>query len=497
VRLTDVTVNGTFEKNAFAVYNYGDVDRLSIESLDLSDVVTGWGYVLNFDGITASFDASQFDIALPTGTLLQTALQGDKPPEQPSTDQKIVGTAANDLLRGKQGADILEGGAGNDQLDGGPQADTLRGGPGDDRLYGGDDASTDLLFGGSGTDEAVLPGHAADYQITHQALSADPDGDGSNATVLATRVARSSGGAVTYLYGVERCSFVNDVAAYLASGVGLNDAVAAGPIVDETHGLGYATLQEAVAVAASGSVIRVAGTRDLTSEGVITINQDGVTVQGSAGTTVAGFTLGAGVTTFKLAGDFAADVTGNSGANRIYGNAGANVIDGAGGNDVLVGGGGGDRLMGGAGADLIASLAANDVVLGGADDDRIVIAGSSGGAVTIAGGSGSDTFIVGAIDPLQNIQLGAAIVDFVQGADKLNLGDLHEQGLVPTLPMLALGPPSVTTSVSLAGFGIDGGTGAVTGSVVLYLLDQPVLSASDFVLEDVQETWRAELGGTP
>lgn len=62
----------------------------------------------------------------------------------------LSGQAGNDTLRGGSGRDILYGGDGNDVLNGGRGDDTLIGGAGDDILVGG--VGADTLLGGVGAD---------------------------------------------------------------------------------------------------------------------------------------------------------------------------------------------------------------------------------------------------------------------------------------------------------------------------------------------------------
>jgi hypothetical protein len=80
------------------------------------------------------------------------------------------------------------------------------------------------------------------------------------------------------------------------------------------------------------------------------INIDNLTVEG--GTRLNGvFTLGVGVSAFKLVGATDADVTGNNNGDTIFGSNGSNALTGGTGNDRLDGGLGADILSGGAGLD--------------------------------------------------------------------------------------------------------------------------------------------------
>ena len=62
----------------------------------------------------------------------------------------ILGSAADDNIRGMGGDDCILGGGGNDQLDGRQGNDILLGGPGDDHLVGF--TGYDICYGGTGTD---------------------------------------------------------------------------------------------------------------------------------------------------------------------------------------------------------------------------------------------------------------------------------------------------------------------------------------------------------
>ncbi|MFN3348224.1 cadherin domain-containing protein [Pseudorhodoplanes sp.] len=162
VSIDNVTITGQFEKNTVAIWNFGDIDGLSINGLDLSDTETNWGPVFNIDGVTADYDASVFDIALPSGSIA-TELQGDKN-AQDDTDQTITGTSGNDRIIGKTGNDTLIGGDGDDELFGHDKAGgAAAGDTGNDTLIGG--KGNDYLDGGAGIDTAIYSGNWSDYII--------------------------------------------------------------------------------------------------------------------------------------------------------------------------------------------------------------------------------------------------------------------------------------------------------------------------------------------
>ncbi len=66
----------------------------------------------------------------------------------------LDGGTDNDVLAGEDGADRLSGSAGNDWLDGGTGGDRLLGGDGNDSLIGGD--GNDTLYGNAGADAFVF-----------------------------------------------------------------------------------------------------------------------------------------------------------------------------------------------------------------------------------------------------------------------------------------------------------------------------------------------------
>ncbi len=100
--------------------------------------------------------------------------------------------------------------------------------------------------------------------------------------------------------------------------------------------------------------------------------------------------------------------TGNAGNNVLEGNSRANVLDGGAGNDILRG------------------LGGEDVLIGGAGDDRLF---GGAGRDTLYGDAGADRFVFdAAINGVVNLDL---IVDFVRGADRIELASAIFGGLGP------------------------------------------------------------------
>ncbi|MFD0916460.1 Ig-like domain-containing protein [Pseudahrensia aquimaris] len=179
VTFDNVTVTGSFDKNPIALFNMTEIDGLVISGsasnpgLDLSGAESSWA-LFNIDGVEdATIDASAYDITFPSaGTApIAAEIQGEKA-NQDATDQTITGTAANDSIHGKIGADTLIGMGGDDRLyasnknsDVDLSNDTLEGGSGDDYLDGDGDivaannavveGDVAVYVGGTGTSDEI------------------------------------------------------------------------------------------------------------------------------------------------------------------------------------------------------------------------------------------------------------------------------------------------------------------------------------------------------
>ncbi|MFK7998605.1 MAG: hypothetical protein AB8H86_03370 [Polyangiales bacterium] len=88
------------------------------------------------------------------------ALSGDDIIEGGAGHDFIVAGAGADTVRGGQGWDQIYGGDGNDSLEGGTEFDILVGGEGDDWIAGG--AASDLIEGNAG-DDTLFGGPGVDY----------------------------------------------------------------------------------------------------------------------------------------------------------------------------------------------------------------------------------------------------------------------------------------------------------------------------------------------
>ncbi len=440
VTLAGITMTGWLHKNGLAIFNYADIDRLTVDGVDLSGVVTSWGPVLNIDGILGDIDASVFDILLPTGAIA-TELQGDKS-VQVVTDQTITGTDAEDRLIGKGGDDQLFGGAGdddlyghdkdgggyvgdagNDLLDGGTGADTMAGGLGNDTYVVDDegDAVTEAADAGIDTVESSI-----DYTL----------GDNlENLTLTGDAVVGTGNGLANTIVGNEQDNELNGEAGddVLEGGEGL-DTLSGGTGNDVLRGddgddLLLGSTGDDVLDGGSGIDSMRGGTGNDTyvvddaDDSILESANQGIdTVEASIG-----WTLGSNLENLTLTGTDNIDGTGNGLGNVLIGNAGANVLDGGEGADEMAGGLGddtyvvddaGDMVMedASAGTDLVrASLSytlsahvENLVLTGDGNIDGTgnaldnALTGNSGnntldgaaGADTMAGGAGDDTYVV-------------------------------------------------------------------------------------------------------
>lgn len=239
-----------------------------------------------------------------------------------TADEIIKGLDGNDYIYGAGGADRLIGGKGDDALDGSDGdnlADTLLGGAGDDRLGGG---SGDILDGGTGTDFFAL--FLGD---TTKGLKLDLDGLTSGGILHlkdGTLVRNMESGKLNLGSGADKVS-IGDAKVAVYAGAG-NDVLTGGDGADTLGG-----------------------------------GADNDTIDGGKGSDWVSYQ--------GVSGNLHIDL-------NIQGEAQA--VGGNGGSDVLISI---ENLQGGAG---------DDTLIGDSHDNKI---DSYGGADTITGGGGADTFV--------------------------------------------------------------------------------------------------------
>ena len=211
VTIENVTIDGIFEKQPIAFFNYDDLDGLRMEDVTVTADSLDYNTAMNISGITdpvdlsdsTQFDNVQFPNLAANGDIV--AVQGD------GGDNTLTGGDEDNFLRGFGGNDTLTGNGGDDGLVGEAGEDTLNGGAGSNTLSGGADADL-FVFDGDALDGLldqvldynlaegdqvdltalfdVAGGNIADfvaYDDTSGNLTVDADGAGGNAgEVVAT-----------------------------------------------------------------------------------------------------------------------------------------------------------------------------------------------------------------------------------------------------------------------------------------------------------------------
>ena len=280
-----------------------------------------------------------------------------------SSNQSIIGAAADEELTG---------GAGNDTLSGGPGNDTLIGNGGNDVLIG--QAGNDTLNGGPGVDQAVY------YR----------DGGTRGVNVnLTTGVARDTWGDLDALSGIE-IVYGSDADDTLQGSAG-NDTIHGWNGNDLINGLGGAD-----------QLTGGAGNDTITGGG----GADQVVYFRDGGTQAINANLTTGVVR-----DTYGDLDTLSGISWLFGSSLGDTIQGSAGNDTIEGWTGNDFINGLGGADLLTGGAGNDTIQGGDGGDTLTYlsdGGPAGVVVNLGAGTAQDSW--GHTDTL-------ASIEFVYGTD--------------------------------------------------------------------------------
>ncbi|MFN3944540.1 MAG: calcium-binding protein [Allosphingosinicella sp.] len=320
---------------------------------------------------------------------------------------RIIGTAANDVLTGTIGDDRIEGLDGHDFLSGGAGDDILEGGAGDDSLSDSDDGGADALYGQDGNDQLsvsrseasgpgaiVLDGGAGDDRFAISAHHFGPltidGGTGSDVVLFhaLSGTATITLGAGTDVVRLNAFSRIHPAAQIVVTDF---ETGAAGDWID-FEGYLIANLQN--------------WDRDLNPFGtghlrllqsgphtLLQLDPDGgadsfatfITFQNVAATAFTADNLGG----YPSDGTIPAgrSIDGTNAADQLRGAAGDDVINGLGGNDVIAGGAGADRLSGGDGNDYLEGMLGDDHLFGGDGDDFLL--GGLGDDI-LEGGAGND-----------------------------------------------------------------------------------------------------------
>ena len=171
VSISNVTIDGTYARQPIGIFNYDDINGLTMNTVTVNANSTGFQHAINIDGVGGNVDLTNTSgagakfISVTAPNLAANgdniALQGD------GTANSLTGSGDVNLLRGFGADDSLSGNAGTDRLEGGS---------GDDALRGGGDANS--LVGGE-TGETAALGDRAVYtvELTGSEITAVADGD--------------------------------------------------------------------------------------------------------------------------------------------------------------------------------------------------------------------------------------------------------------------------------------------------------------------------------
>ncbi|NWG93199.1 MAG: hypothetical protein HXY21_11955, partial [Parvularculaceae bacterium] len=107
VTLTDVAISGPYEKQPIAVFNYTNIDGMSVTNVTVSSDSTSFQLAANFDGVNGDIDIGSLGIDA-TASPDPVALQGG------TAAQVLTGGAEDTVLFGRGGNDSLNGGGGDD-----------------------------------------------------------------------------------------------------------------------------------------------------------------------------------------------------------------------------------------------------------------------------------------------------------------------------------------------------------------------------------------------
>jgi Ca2+-binding RTX toxin-like protein len=327
--------------------------------------------------------------------------------------ENIIGSLANDILKGTDGINLLDGAGGDDLLDGRGGADVMQGGIGNDIYYVDDWGDQAIEAGpGYGNDEVrtglgsrrdmvfyTIPIEIEALTGLSNAGQAVRDNRGDNVISMGggdDLIVLDSGGADTvragggndYIYyggtlgygdrvdggaGADTLALLGNYGAGMAfdalTMTGVEKLVLMGGDPARPHNYDF-TLHDGNV--AAGQVLDVVATSLLAGETLTFLGHN---------ETDGAFNVQSGAGNDTIAGGLRNDViAGNGGNDLIYALNGNDMVSGGAGDDTLYGGGGDDRMAGGAGADLLNGGYGNDVFVyagagesSGAGHDSILV----------------------------------------------------------------------------------------------------------------------------
>jgi len=306
----------------------------------------------------------------------------------------IVGTAGNNRLNFSSteldGIEAIDVGAGNDRVTGSAGDDVIIGGAGNDRLSGGDGDDTfvingtgdgfDRFSGGAGNDQIVAGSDDTSIGLAYfnnsvETISADGN-DG--VTIVGTAGNNRLNFSSTELDGIEAI----DVGAGndRVTGSAGDDVIIGGAGNDRLSGGG------------GDDTFVVTGQNDGFDRFSGGAGNDQI-VAGSDDTSIGLAYFNNSVETISADGNDGVTIVGTAGNNRL--NFSNTDLDGI---EVIDVGAGNDRVTGSAGDDVIIGGAGNDRLSGGDGDDTFVVTGQNDGFDRFSGGAGNDQILAGSDD---------------------------------------------------------------------------------------------------
>ncbi|HEU0097414.1 MAG TPA: cadherin domain-containing protein [Allosphingosinicella sp.] len=322
--------------------------------------------------------------------------------------ENIIGTQADDILRGDANGNSLDGAEGDDTLEGRGGVDTILGGAGKDTIIV-QVIGEDSINGGDGVDTISLT-TAATGQTVQLANSAhatnveNVDGSSWGDTITGSnQVNKIDGGD-----GNDKIEG-GDLGDELIGGLGTGDWLV---YTSSNLGSDYFTPTAIGEVIVNGQVIRAAEVRTLNGVNV-DIAANSASRSHAAGDVISGFeNLEGSAYADMLRGSSAnTEVKGGGGNDVIYGGEGNDKIEGGSGNDFIFGEDGVDDLSGNEGDDRLFGHGASDHLYGGEDND-VLDAGNEGdyldgglGTDVLIGGGGADHYVIqrgGGLDTIYN-----------------------------------------------------------------------------------------------
>ena len=313
----NITVQNGKDKNITVIDSKGNETTTIYGGSSTDTLPTGLSIKSSVLTASTAFTGNKIDLAdYPTATKVNASAL--------SQAVTIVGTTANNSLKGGKGADTISGGAGNDTVS--------LGGGNDIYIYSsGNDLIQDYK---AGQDKIKL----SSGSIISASLS------GSNV------VLKTYNGNITVKNGKNKNITVID-----SSG---NETTNIYPLSTLPAGISVKSSVLTASTAFTGTKIDLANYTDATKVNASALS-NGISIVGNS----ANNSLKGGKGADKLYGGAGNDtLLGGAGADSLFGETGNDLLKGDAGNDTLSGGSGNDTLTGGAGNDVFVYSAGKDTI---------------------------------------------------------------------------------------------------------------------------------------